>query len=95
MEDERHAPQAAELAEANRLLSSVSIEVIAQTPGYAGVEGNVDAAKARLALLEGKLDSAKLFADRAAPYLATPEADAYERRAVDRVKAEVAARYGR
>jgi hypothetical protein len=91
IEDEGHVPRAAELAEANRLLSSVNIETIIQTPGYADVEGNVDAARARLALLEGKLDSAKRFADKAAPYLAKPEAEAYERRAVARVNATIAA----
>ncbi len=92
MENERHKPQAAVLAEADRLLNAVDIETMAETPGYANVEGNVDADKARLALLEGKLDSAKLFADKAEPYLAKPEADAYERREVARVKATIAAR---
>ncbi|WP_263376050.1 protein kinase domain-containing protein [Granulicella aggregans] len=91
MEDEGRAPRATELTEANRLLNSVSIETIIQTPGYADVEGNVDAARARLALLEGKLDSAKLLADKAEPYLAKPEADAYERRAVARVNETIAA----
>ncbi|WP_263377099.1 protein kinase domain-containing protein [Granulicella aggregans] len=92
MENEKHKPPVTELAEADRLLSAVDIGAMAQTPGYANVEGNVDADKARLALLEGRLDSAKLYADKAAPYLAKPEADAYERRAVARVKGLVAAR---
>jgi serine/threonine protein kinase len=92
METERHKPNAALKAEAERLLNSVDIEAMAQTPGFANVEGNVDADKARLALLEGNLDSAKRFAEKAEPYLAKPEADAYERRAVARVKATIAAR---
>ncbi len=87
-----HSPDAAQLAEANRLLTSVNLEVMAQTPGLADVEGNVDTAKARLALLEGHYDLAKQFADKAAPYLAKPEADAYERRAVARVRAALAVR---
>ncbi len=87
METPGHTPGAAELAEANRLLASVNVEAMEQTIGLAGIEGNVDAARARLALLKGQFELAKEFADKAAPYLARPEADAYERRAMDRLRA--------
>jgi hypothetical protein len=90
-ESQGHKTSAEQLAEANRLLANVSIETMAQTPGLADVEGNVDTARARLALLEGRYDSAKQFADKAAPYLTKPDADPYERRAVARVKAALAA----
>ncbi len=90
-ESQGHKTSAEQLAEANRLLANVSIETMAQTPGLADVEGNVDTARARLALLEGRYDSVKQFADKAAPYLTKPDADPYERRAVARVKAALAA----
>jgi serine/threonine protein kinase/DNA-binding winged helix-turn-helix (wHTH) protein len=91
MESDGHTPQAKLLTETDKLLNTVDIDSMSQTPGYANVEGNVDADKARLALLEGKLDLAKLFVEKASPFLAKPEADAYERRAVARVKKMVAA----
>lgn len=89
-ENEQGNAQAVELAQADHLLKSVDIATIAQTPGLAEVEGNIDVAQARLALLGSQYDLAKYYADKARPFLAKQDADDYERKAVARVNAALA-----
>ena len=81
---------AAALAEIKSLLDSIDVNAVVHFGADPSFPGIMDVAKARLDLAENQFDAAKQMADKARPYLDGPDADAYEKEALNRVDASVA-----
>jgi hypothetical protein len=78
------------LQEADRLLKNIDIPLVAHTGGMATFPGDFNVAQARLALLRGQASQAKDYADKAAPIEHRPDADPFEKKALDKVEAALA-----
>ena len=91
-ENEGARPASVKAGEIEGLLKSVDVDAVAHFSGNAGFAGNVDVAEARLALMEGRYDTAQQWVDKARPFFSGPNFDAYEKSVLDRVIAGLANR---
>ncbi len=80
------------LADASKLLANIDGQAVAQLAGFPDWPSNVLLAQAQIAFREGRSEDARKLAAQAEPGLAKPDAEAYQKRALEQLKAELAKR---
>jgi eukaryotic-like serine/threonine-protein kinase len=80
----------AALAETKDLLGSIDVDAVTHFSGDPSFPGVMDVAEARLNLAEKQYDAARQMAGKARPFFVGPNADAYEKEALNQVVASLA-----
>ena len=77
------------LAEAGRLLETIDTKVVAQLAGFPDWFANVALAQAEIAYRQGDLDAARKHLDAAMPVFSKPDAEVYQKQAMEKLAASL------
>jgi eukaryotic-like serine/threonine-protein kinase len=77
------------LAEASKLLDGIDVKAVAQLTGDPDWEADITLARAEIALRQGHYKQAKEYIESVRPVFSRPEAEAYQRRKMEALGAEV------
>jgi eukaryotic-like serine/threonine-protein kinase len=80
------------LPEAGTLLRNIDVKAVAQLAGFPDWFANVDLAQAEIAWGKGDYAGARRYVDSAAPVFARKDAEPFQKRAVEKISAELKAR---
>ena len=75
-----------DLLTARQLLDTVKTDEVSHTPGLTNFEGAFDLTHARVDLLQGKLEQARVWLGKATPFIQAESSDPYEQQQLKRVR---------
>jgi len=81
-----------QLAEATTLLRGIDNDAVAQLAGFPGWHANVDLALAEIAYRQADLAGARKYLNSAAPVFSQPDAEPYQKRALETLRAALTAK---